>query len=158
MTDFYQKVHEIIGGMSEWERGWYHALVFTLWWNANEGSGETATMRLPLDYFDGKWVIARYSPSGSQQGAESFYSPTPPDAPDLIEVLFDEDKFRAMWVELDSEASINYYHLQYHHGQYTSELEVVIGCTESDEGIPEDWDTWPEVKPAVHLPFLPKED
>jgi hypothetical protein len=156
--NFHDNVHATIGGMSEWERGWYHACISTLWWNSNQGEGPTARCRLPVDYFDGKWTIARYSPSGSQQGSEGFYAPTPPPAPDLIEVLFDEDKFRACWAELDYEAAINYYHLEYHHGQYFGEIEVVIGCTESHAGLPDDWDTWPEAKPPVTIPFMPALD
>jgi len=144
---FYDKVHDTIGGMTEWERGWYHAAIHMVFWNGTEEDfedGEVRRHRLPLDYIDGQWIIARYSPSGSQKGSEGFYAPDPPPADDLVTIVFDPEKWRSVWVELDSEAAISYYALEYHHGQFTDELVCVSACTESDKGLPSSWEVWPD--------------
>jgi hypothetical protein len=157
----WEEVHKTIGEMSEWERGWYHALVMTVFFEESHRDDEGGVdgpwrVRIPVDVLDeGKPVICRYSKSGQQQHAESFYSPQPEDAPDLIEVLFDPKKFEATWMELDSEACLMYYRLllvttvmpaQEHLREIRwDSWEVEVACTEHPNGIPEAWENiaWP---------------
>jgi hypothetical protein len=140
--------HAVIGGMSEWERGWYHGLINSLYWNHSKteylDEGEVDRHRIPVDYDKGKWIIARYSPSGSQQHADHFFGPTPPEADDLVTIYFDEGKFRAVWIELDSEASIMYYRLITAKTDYITELEILVASTESERGLPVNWNDWPD--------------
>lgn len=159
--DFWQWVHDTVGEMSEWERAWYKAVIESAFFNGTEEpleDGEVRRFRIPVDSFDGEWIIARYSPSGSQQHSLGFYAPDPPPAEDLIEIRFDEDKFRAMWAEVDSEARLCYYYLEYHIHRYGDELMLVHAITESDLGLPSSWDLWPEIKPAITINHKEEED
>jgi len=151
-------VHEVIGRMSEWERGWYHAAIETILWNSTYiqektklDGGEYVTMRMPIEYEDGEWIIARYSPSGTQRHAESFYSETPPDADDLITIKFDELNFRATWMEIDSEAALMFYQLVKTSTEFVTDLEIRIACSETDLGVPGSWELWPDNTPDFEL-------
>lgn len=158
----WEDAHRIIGTMSEWERGWYHATIHTLWWNGAyntkpEGDGEVSRFRMPVEDDKGKWVITRYSPSGTQQGSAGFYAPDPEPADDLVTIYFDFEKFRAVWMELDSEAAIGYYRFEVHRLQFIAELEILSACTESDLGVPSSWDVWPEGLPITTVQKTAKE-
>lgn len=151
----WEEVHKVIGEMSEWERGWYHAFVMGLFFNGGDSSGAIVEVRVPLQGFmrnDNPLVITRYSRSGSQRHAESFYSPEPPDADDLITIEFDPVKFRATFMELDAEACIEQYRLitRRYESEWSKwvELVVQVATTESDFGIPEEWedDPWPGIE------------
>jgi hypothetical protein len=161
--DYWGEVHRIIGTMSDFERGWYHALINTLWWNSNDPEeAPFVTRRMPLDGMyheeDGGFFITGYSPSGQNTPAPHFYMEGSP-APDQVRIIFDPEKFRAVWAELDSEAAINYYRLIHIHtirtgrtswqdgspwpDYHNHDLEIQLASTESNEGLPEDWEDYP---------------
>jgi hypothetical protein len=159
MSDLYKTSHATIATMSEWERGWYHSFIMSLWYNGFEDMTEpTIKWRIPVDYDKEAedWLICRYSPTGSQRHAESFYAPEPPPVDDLTDILWSEDKLRAVWVELDPHG-LNYYRLEYHARDFYSEAYLYLASTESHTGLPHGWDRWPEAKDPITIPY-PKED
>lgn len=140
-----QKIHEVIGTMDDFERGWYHACITTLWWNA---AHQPVEMRMPVDYDEEtkQYLITKYSPSGSNVPAPSFYQEGRL-ADDAKSYYFDAEKFEAVWEELDAEASLMYYRLYDHHGKYFRELVIQMRSTEDPEGLPNDWDLYPTDTP-----------
>lgn len=148
--------HGVIGEMTEFERGWYHAFVSSLWWNAlPEDDRGVSKHRVPVDWEREveDWVITVYSPSGENKPAPHFYMEGEL-AGDARPIIFDPKKLMATWMELDSEAAISYYQLYtcitrwppvgLREEWYDSkELEIAVYCTEGDHDFPEGWDVWP---------------
>jgi hypothetical protein len=141
-------IHDVIGGMSDFERGWYHATTTTLWWNA---AHQPVEMRMPLDWDEKKklYLITNYSPTGNNKPAPSFYQQGQL-APDALAYYFDTEKFKAVWMELDYEASLMYYRL-YEDVQIYSridgyehhELVIHLSSTEDPDGLQAGWDQYP---------------
>ena len=138
--------HETLGSMDDFERGWYHACITTLWWNTWSGDYTTepqvVELRMPVELVEGKWLITAFSPSGSNVPAPSFYQEGQL-ADDAKKYYFDPKKFQAVWKELDYEASINYYRLRVEGGEFLTELIIQVASTESQHGLPDDWNIYP---------------
>jgi hypothetical protein len=142
-------IHDVISEMDDFERGWYHATITTLWWNA---AHQPVEMRMPVDWDmeTKQYLITAYSPTGSNVPAPSFYQEGSL-ADDAKSYYFDAEKFKAVWMELDYEASLQYYRLydvvqtfpnlspDYHH----HELAIQLSSTEDPDGLQHGWDQYP---------------
>ena len=152
----YDEANKILGEMSEFERGWYHACISNIFWNVGndyETDPQVLEWRMPVDLDqDGRWVITVYSPTGQNDPPKSFYDDGK-RGEDAIDVIFDISKFRAVWMELDPHG-LNYCKLidrVYVSGPvglrtedyYSHELIVLVASTESNLGMPDDWETPP---------------
>lgn len=140
-------IHNYIGAAPDHARGYYLGLTKMLAYASQFAKGDVYGIDVdPEDFGYG------YSPSGEQRHAEHFYSPEPEAAPDLIRHTFDPVLFLCVaeeWDEMQLTAW-NFELVEYKHEPVglrkkwmtTYGLRITTACTESDTGVPDDFDGW----------------